>query len=198
MGLSDQKIVELIKEGNDKAFVFLNKSYFPRLQKHVLINSGTPEEAKDLYHDVLIILIKYVKKEDFELRSELFTFFFGIAKKQLHLVLRKKKNRHVEFDEEEHTIEENLNLKEIDIVKNKIQDIINSHFRKLNKRCRKILGIHSDGGKWEEIAKAIGTKSQSNVWKLTSLCRTELRKRVWSDPEYLKLKKYYDDLSEEL
>ena len=198
MGLSDQKIVELIKNDSGRAYKHLNKHYFPKLKKYVLMNSGTFEDAKDLYQDVLTILHLKIKKEDFKLTSELYTFFFGIVKRQWMLKLRNRKIYTVEFDEEEHTLEEDPEGLELELAKYKNYQLFRKHVEKLNKRCQTILILHFDKKKWDVIAKAIGTTSQSFVWRLTSECKAELVKSITDDPAYPELKKIYDELTKEL
>lgn len=198
MGLSDEKIVELIKISNSKAYTHLNKNYFPKLEVYVTFNSGTYEDAEDLYHDTIIDFYDKVKEPDFELTSQLYTFFRGIFQKKWLTKLRDGRKHFVEFNEEEHTEIDVIPHSEIELAKFDIYLLYVAHFNNLDDRCQKIWKKKFEGAKWEAIADVIGTKSQSNVWKLTSQCKTNLLESIYNDPEYERLKRIYDELKKEL
>lgn len=197
MSLSDQKIVKLIKKGSSKAYKLLNKQYFPMLKAYVMSNSGNDQDAWDLYQDTLLDLTDNVKKQDFELTCALKTYFTAIFQNKWLTRLRDKKKHFVEFDEEEHTEIDVTPHHEIEMAKFDLYLLYLEHFNRLSERCQKIWNKKFEGAKWEAIAEVIGTRSQSNVWKLTSECKSGLLDNIYNDPEYERLKKNYDELKNE-
>lgn len=64
---------------------------YPMVEKYIVDNSGSRDDAKDIFQDAMFLLIKKVEAVDFELRSKLSTFLYGIAKNLWLKKLSKKK-----------------------------------------------------------------------------------------------------------
>lgn len=60
--MNEAKIIELIKSGRqEKAFRLLYK-FYPKVEKHICINSGSKSEALDVFQDALIILYRKISE----------------------------------------------------------------------------------------------------------------------------------------
>lgn len=89
--MNDHQTLELLRGGgHQKAFVHLyaNRSAF---RKFVLSNSGTREDADDVFQEALIILHRKVNESSFQLTSALSTYLFAIAKNLWRDQLKKRK-----------------------------------------------------------------------------------------------------------
>ena len=53
--MTDQEIFEKICQGDEKALEVLYKKYYRMMTKLVISNSGTEEEAKDIYQEALVV-----------------------------------------------------------------------------------------------------------------------------------------------
>ena len=53
--MNEKEIFERIQGGDEKALEFLYKKYYRMMTKLVITNSGTEEEARDVYQDALIV-----------------------------------------------------------------------------------------------------------------------------------------------
>ena len=53
--MNEKEIFERIQKGDEKALEFLYKKYYRMMTKLVITNSGTEEEARDIYQDALIV-----------------------------------------------------------------------------------------------------------------------------------------------
>lgn len=197
MRQTNEKLIKGIRSCSEKTARYLNKHFFPGIEKFVLLNSGSREDARDLYQDVLIIFYTKIRDPKFTLSSELYTFFFGIAKRRWSVLLRDRKKLTKEFNVEDFQLEDDTRTIEIELSKDRNYKLYLRHFEKLGARCKIILGLHFEGKKWKEIAMAIGTSSQSFVWKLKSECNKQLVESIKSDPDYPELKKTHDELTKE-
>lgn len=56
-------------------------AYFPMVMQLILNNNGTPDDAKDIYQEAIIVLYNKVKKGDFELNSKLKTFIYSVCRR---------------------------------------------------------------------------------------------------------------------
>jgi RNA polymerase sigma factor (sigma-70 family) len=78
--LTDHSILELVRQRDEVTLTRIYKEVYPMVLKHVTQNSGSKEDAQDVFQDAFYILIKKTEQEDFNLTSELSTFLVGIAK----------------------------------------------------------------------------------------------------------------------
>ena len=53
--MKDQEIFERICQGDEKTLEVLYKKYYRMMTKMVISNSGTEQEAKDIYQDALVV-----------------------------------------------------------------------------------------------------------------------------------------------
>lgn len=77
---TDQTIVLLIRRRDPATLTKIYKEVYPMVLKHVLQNSGSKEDAQDIFQDAFYLLIKKTQEENFELTSQLSTFLVGISK----------------------------------------------------------------------------------------------------------------------
>ncbi len=64
--MKNEKIIELLTSGKqEKAFSYLYNS-FPKVRKHIVTNSGTKEDALDIFQEGLIILYRKVNIQNIE------------------------------------------------------------------------------------------------------------------------------------
>lgn len=78
---TDQMLLEGLKNNDGKAIRILYKSFFNVVLKFVISNSGTEQEAKDIYQDSILVLYQNVFRDDFQLNCQLQTYLFSIAKR---------------------------------------------------------------------------------------------------------------------
>ena len=77
--LTERQIVDQLKNGNTKAFKALYAD-FEKITSFVTQNSGKDEDAKDFFHETLIVLYEKIKNNEFELKSKLSTYLYSVCK----------------------------------------------------------------------------------------------------------------------
>ena len=78
---ADLKIVDGIASGDSATLAGLYHDYFPMVLNMVLQNSGTEDEAKDVFQEAIIVLYDKVKQGDFELSSKLKTYVYSVCRR---------------------------------------------------------------------------------------------------------------------
>lgn len=78
--MKDAQVVELLKTGQytkaaEKLYV-----YFPVIKKLVLNNSGTRQDAEDIYQEALIVLMRRSRQPDFVLTCSLNTYLYSVCR----------------------------------------------------------------------------------------------------------------------
>lgn len=53
--MDEKEIFERIQKGDEKALEFIYKKYYRMMTKLVMTNSGTEDEARDVYQDALVV-----------------------------------------------------------------------------------------------------------------------------------------------
>ncbi|AKD57141.1 RNA polymerase sigma factor [Spirosoma radiotolerans] len=98
--LSDERLLELLRANKSEGLVFFYQHSYPTVERYVQANQGTAEEARDVFHDTLLIVLNKVDKPDFQLTASLNTYVVSISK---HLWLQhlKRKKRFASLDVDE-------------------------------------------------------------------------------------------------
>ena len=112
--MKDREILERIGKGDEKALDYLYQKYYRMMVKMVVDNSGTEEEAKDIYQEAVLAFWQKAASRKLVLTSKISTYIYSICKNLWRKELEKKK-RHTyeEVDGEEyqtHDQEERLRI----------------------------------------------------------------------------------------
>ncbi|MER3524615.1 MAG: hypothetical protein C4326_11285 [Ignavibacteria bacterium] len=77
---TDAKILDLIRQGDDKGLAMLYQANRKPIRAYVLRNNGTVDDAEDLLQEALIVLWERVRTNRFEYRARLSTFIYATVK----------------------------------------------------------------------------------------------------------------------
>ena len=182
---NDQHIIEGIRNRDDAAFKYLQVKFQDSIRLMVLGMGGTQEDAKDVFSEGLIALIRLVDQEDFTLTCKLGTLVYALCNKKWKQQLEKQtavRNYHVRKLD---TSPERDFTEDID--QQMYQDIFWESFRKLDKVCRDILEEYLKEISPRDIAVKLGY-SYGYVRKRKSLCHSYLMKMIENHPTFIKIK----------
>lgn len=172
-------MIEGLKKGDAKTLNYLYESYFSTIKSHIIKNSGTEDDAYDIFQDTMMVAFKKFNTNNFVLTSDLKGYLFGIARKLWSNHLRLKK---IQIDITENDFADDIDLeKQLDTP---IEQIVQRSFLKLNPECQKVLTLHMDGADYEMIAKEMGYKNSSYARRKKYLCKDVLIKLIKSDPDF--------------
>jgi len=95
----DQALIALLKSSlkteRNRALSYMYERYYGGLARFVIDNSGTEEDAKDIFQDGLVVLYEKVQLPGFIWTSTLKTFLFAVCKNLWFKRLRKASNREI-------------------------------------------------------------------------------------------------------
>ncbi len=185
--LSDQEILEELKKGSSDTVGYLYKQYYPMVARFVLKNSGTENDARDLFQEVLIVVYKAIHKTDFSLTSKLSTYIHSIAKRMWLYKLRGKKDV-------QHMQGISIQLKENtrDVLEQKKQYeerhlLVSEMLHQLSEGCQKIiLQFYFQKKRIKEIAREMDN-SEAAVKVKKGRCLKKMIKMIREHPRYLEL-----------
>jgi RNA polymerase sigma factor (sigma-70 family) len=182
---SDQHIIDSIRRRDDVAFKYLQVKFQDSIRLMVSEMGGSQEDAKDVFSEGLIALIRLVDREDFVLNCKLGTLVYALCKKTWKQHLEKQvavRNYHVRkldsSPEWDFTEEADQQL---------YQEIFWECFKQLEKVCQEILEGYLKEISPREIAEKLGY-SYGYIRKRKSMCHGFLMKTIESHPTYIKIK----------
>jgi RNA polymerase sigma-70 factor, ECF subfamily len=87
---SDEELLRLMTEGAEEAFAALYRRYQDRVFRFALLMSGCPATADDVTQEVFLALLREDCQYDSS-RGSLLTYLYGIARKQVLRVLKRRR-----------------------------------------------------------------------------------------------------------
>ncbi len=153
--MNNEKISEWFDTGQqEKAFAKLYASY-PKVEKYILKNSGSKEEALDVFQEALIILYKKhqtdknLPYEGFLVKTSQFLWKNELRKKKVRQGDDSKLDRLEDESELEHLLEKEKKFQQIEKI-----------LVQVSKKCQEIFSLfYFKSLSMTEVAKRIGFKS---------------------------------------
>lgn len=184
--LDEKEFLNRLRAEEPRAFKEFYQKYYQKAANFIIKNSGTDGEAQDVFQEAIVVLLRYLRKPDFQLNDnvKIDTFFIGILKRMWFGQLKKKKK---ELPLTANA--ENLDLQEEGGVEEKIvyeakHDLIAKYMADLSEDCRKILSdFYYKKIQLQEIAVTMDY-TQNFVRVKKNRCMNNLKKLVKSDNNY--------------
>jgi len=157
------------------------KESLPEVSQYIKRNSGTFEDAKDVFQEGIIVVFKKVKKGELQLTTSFHVYLFSVCRNIWLRKLKKRGHREVPMDEltdmgfEEHLDEQFLTSRK--------WALFHKHFNKLAEECRKVLQMLFDKISGQEIAERMGY-TEAYAKRKKYKCKQGLAQMIKQDPEY--------------
>jgi len=78
---SDEALLEGIRNEEETALAYLYKLHYPMILHFVQNNSGTDDEAKDIYQEAIIVFYEKVREQQLELNCQIKTYLYSICRR---------------------------------------------------------------------------------------------------------------------
>lgn len=79
--VSDDELLIGLATGSDAALTQLYRRYYPMVLHLVLNNSGSEDDAKDIYQETLVVLYEKVSADALELNCQLKTYLYSVSRR---------------------------------------------------------------------------------------------------------------------
>lgn len=158
-------------------------TYYPWVEKHVLNNSGTEEDAGDIFQETLVILFRKRKEGSLHISTSFRNYLIGTAKMLWLKELRRRRRSPVISAEvtDEESLAENISLEAEEKSRYRLYQ---KYFMRLAEDCRKILQWFYSKVPLAEIARRMGYKSENYARKRKFKCKEKLIEMIKNDPAY--------------
>ncbi len=172
---STTEILFDLKGENNQAFGALYKNYFATVNRFITNNSGTSQDAEDVFQDTMIALVAKLRQDDFVLKASVKTYIVAIAKNLWFKKLRTA-NREIAFTD----IHDNKFYEEITLAieeEKSYWDKLQNYIDKITDHCRGlILDMFFKNKPIEQIQKDYGYSSIHNAQNQKHKCVEQIRK----------------------
>ena len=168
--MKDSEVIAKIIEGDESALDFLYKKYYRMMTKLVITNSGTEDEARDVYQDALVVFWEKAKSGNLVLTSKISTFIYSICLNLWRKELERKSRL---------SNEESDSIEFIDVEKNERIRVIRSCINELGETCRRILMYYYfDGLSMNKIAEKLNYANTDTAKTKKYKCKKRLDELV--------------------
>ncbi len=183
---SDSKIIDGIVNKRPEVIHFMYKDYFPLILALVEKNSGTLQDAQDIFQEGQMALYLRCRDHELVLNCALRSYFYSICR-NLWLQRLEKKYRLVYEPDllvnesvAKYITKESI-TREQKLVRHRI---FWKHFNQLPEDCQKVFLMYFDKVPFKEVAEKLGFTDENYAKVRKYLCKKLLIKRIKKDPEY--------------
>ena len=177
--------IDGIRIGDKRILDEIYKKFYSRTQYMVIRNSGTEEDARDLFQEALIAVYDRINGRPLELTCKFSTFLYSICR---NLWLKQLRKRNVHFidvtgvdAEDAFPVEDELD--EVTLWHDRYQ-LYMRKFAEIGEQCRKLLQRFMQGADMKTIAAEFGFASESYAKKRKFKCKEQLIQRITEDVDY--------------
>jgi RNA polymerase sigma factor (sigma-70 family) len=135
--MNDLAIIDGILQNDNAAYQQLYHQYYPVTERLVIQNSGTAEDAKDIFQETILVLHHKAKEGNLQLTASLKTFIYSISRNLWLKELREKRKSTISIaDEMDDSAEEKIISQEI---KRNLLQKLGTAFYKMTTHCKTLL-----------------------------------------------------------
>ena len=146
------------------------------VQSFILSNSGSTDDAKDIFQEALIVLYERVKSGSFELNCLIKTYLFAVSRRLWLKRLQQLERQGVEIDQAESIADIPLDL-ELAMQRNAEFDLMEKAMIGLGEPCRSLLeSYYIKKRSMTEIALDFGYTNADNAKNQKYKCLMRLKK----------------------
>ena len=78
--MEQDQLILLLRNNERSAFIYLYDTFYPLLARYIQQHGGTKEDAEDFFQETIIVFMRNIKKDSFQLSSSLKTYLYAINK----------------------------------------------------------------------------------------------------------------------
>ena len=171
-----------LKGENNQAFGVLYKNYFGFVSRFITNNSGTTNDAEDIFQDTMIAFLAKLRQDDFVLEASVKTYIMAIAKNLWFKKLRTA-NRETEFTD----MHDNKFYEEISLAiehEKTYWDKLQNYVHQITEHCKGLIhDMFFKNKPIEQIQKDYGYSTIHNAQNQKHKCVEQIRKVKEQDEE---------------
>ena len=187
----ESEIIESIRNGeNNKALNYLYRDPLNKIRKYVLTNSGSMDDANDVFQDAVITFFHYVRTGKYKEEYDLDGFLYRVAKNAWIDKVRKNSKMVASFDHADFEEDADDNILAQLLSKEKLK-FFHQIFDQLEENCKTILRyVLFEKKTMKEIKELLGYKHENVVKSQHYRCKQYFSKLLDKNEEIKNILKY--------
>jgi len=182
--LTDKELVQGILAHDNSTLLYLYSNLYGKIEDFVVNNSGSIEEAKDIFQEGVIALYQNIESGRYQLSAstKVSSYLFQICKFQWYSVLRSSHKKTVvsSIDNQDPGVHDSGF--DMDIMAWEENKFVRDAIDKLGDNCRRLLiSFYYDEKSMKEIADTLGQRTNS-VKNAKYRCMQKLKELIKSRP----------------
>lgn len=173
---TEQELLEGLATDDDGAIAYVYKQNFDLILKMIHNNSGTYDDARDIFQEAMLVLYDKSKQPDFRLTCKIPTFLYSVSRR-LWLKKLQRGNRYVTTDE---GLEDTVPVDDVMEEKEKLDadfELMESAMLGLGEPCKSLLeAYYFEKKQMAEIAEDFGYTNADNAKNQKYKCLMRLKK----------------------
>lgn len=77
---SDEHIIAALRNNDDSVLHVLYKLYFGSINHFIITNSGSEDDAKDIFQEAIIVFYQNIRNQNFELNCKIKTYLYSVSR----------------------------------------------------------------------------------------------------------------------
>ena len=177
---SERSLLQGLAKSDKKAIETIYKENYNLVQALVVNNSGTSEDAKDIFQEAMIVLYEKVQSGSFELNCQIKTFVYSVSRR-LWLKRLMHQNRFSISDGHEDSVSIDEEMEEHE-KRNAEFTMMEKAMNGLGEPCKSLLeAFYLQKKSMQDIASSFGYTNSENAKNQKYKCLMRLRKLFFTD-----------------
>ena len=182
-----EAILKGLKSNDSEVLNFIYRKYFPEIRFFVIKNSGSDEDAQDVFQEAIIIIYKKLRDGVLDLTCSFKTYLYSVCRIVWLKQLEKRKIKKDSFSDNQVFVDLQEGVDEMAEEQERYK-LYQKHFQTLHVDCQTILKLFLEKVPLKEIASRMNINSEKYLKKRKFQCKEILVKRIQNDPNFKKLK----------
>lgn len=175
---TDDEFVAAIRHGDDRALAQLYRLHLPMVSHYVLQNSGTEDDARDVYQEGVMVFYEKVRDNSLELSCQIKTYLYAVCRRLWLKRLAEKTRFGTRLDDHEPFLETGA---EADLEEAEERDrrfaTMNEALERLGEPCRSLLeGFYLLDKSMQQLTADFGYTNADNAKNQKYKCLVRLKK----------------------
>lgn len=182
---SETELLAALKSSTDidHAVRYIYREYFEALKKYICQNSGSEEDAQDVFQEVVVAFVSMVQQDKFRGESGVKTFLYSLNRNIWLNELKKRtraEKRDIQFETEKESLSMDVSHH---IAQNEMQKQTYTILDRLGDTCKKILlAYYYDNLSMKEILSRLDYENEQVVRNKKSKCLKQLEQLLFENP----------------
>lgn len=182
---TDDDLLEGLANGSDAALAQMYKRFFPSVLHLILSNSGSEDDAKDIFQEALLVLYERVQEGAFVLNAQLKTYLYSVSRR-LWLKQLARRGRYGILGPDDLNEADTLEAVDADMDEHERRDAQFDHMAasltKLGEPCRTLLeDFYIRHLSMQDITEKFGYTNTDNAKTQKYKCLMRLKRLFFSD-----------------